>query len=104
MDGAQLPERLPILSGSLKQARTTQVQAVTEPAITCVTEHHTNNTTQKAQGTAVDKGTGLRAPSEFEEVNEVLGGHGREAAVGVSRGAGVSRVLPEEDAAVATEV
>lgn len=51
---------------------------------------HTNHTTQKAQGTAEDKGTGLRAPLEFEEVNEVLRGHGCEAAVGVSRSAGVS--------------
>lgn len=57
---------------------------------------HTNYTTQKAQGTAVDRGTGLRAPSELEEVNEVLRGHGREAAVGVSGGAGVSRVLRRE--------
>lgn len=39
------------------------------------------------------RGPGLRAPLKLEEVNEVLRGHGRKAAVGVSRGAGVSRVL-----------
>lgn len=34
--------------------------------------------------------------SELEEVDEVLWGHGREAAVGVSGRAGVSRILQEE--------
>lgn len=79
-----------ILSGSPRseRARATQVQAATEPVVSQNT--HTNHTTQKAQGTAEDKGTGLRAPLEFEEVNEVLRGHGCEAAVGVSSSAGVS--------------
>lgn len=66
----------------------------TDPVIARVTEHlHQLQDTQKAQGTTVDEGPGLRAPLKLEEVNEVLRGHGRKAAVGVSRGAGVSRVL-----------
>lgn len=71
----------------------TQAQPATDPVI-CVTEHsHQLQDAQKAQGTTVDEGPGLRAPLKLEEVNEVLRGHRREAAVGVSRGAGVSRVL-----------
>lgn len=71
-----------------------QAQPATDPVIACVTEHlHQLQDTQKAQGTTVDEGPGLRAPLKLEEVNEVLRGHGRKAAVRVSRGAGVSRVL-----------
>lgn len=51
-----------------------------------------------------DSDTAGEAPLELEEVNEVLWGHRQEAAVGVSGRAGVSRVLPEEDAAVPAEV
>lgn len=68
-------------------------QPATDPVIARVTEHLHQQDTQKAQGTTVDEGPGLRAPLKLEEVNEVLRGHGRKAAVGVSRGAGVSRVL-----------
>lgn len=44
------------------------------------------------------------APLKLEKVDEVLWGHGQEAAVRVAGRARVSRVLPEEDAAVPTEV
>lgn len=44
------------------------------------------------------------APLKLEKVDEVLWGHGQEAAVGVGGRARVSRVLPEEDAAVPAEV
>lgn len=46
----------------------------------------------------------MPAVSVLEEVDEVLGRHRHEAAVGVGRGTGVSRVLPEENAAVPAEV
>lgn len=41
-------------------------------------------------------GHGAVGPLELEEVDEVLRGHGREAAVRVSSRAGVARVLREE--------
>ena len=41
-------------------------------------------------------GHGAAGPLELEEVDEVLRGHGREAAVGVGGRAGVARVLWEE--------
>lgn len=44
-----------------------------------------------------------RAPSELEEINEVLRGHGHEAAVGVGGSAGVTRVLWTEERGVITE-
>lgn len=60
----------------------------------CVKEYlHQLHDTQRAQGTTADKGTWLRAPLKLEEVNEMLGGHRCKAAVRVSSGAGVSRVL-----------
>lgn len=71
--------------------RTAQVQPVTDPVITLCqtiltpTTGHTESTRD-----TVDEGTGLRAALELEEVNEVLRGYRSKAAVGVSRGAGVS--------------
>lgn len=78
----------------LPEAGAAQVcQSQTLPSL-CVKEYlHQLQDTQNARGTGVDKGTGLRAPLELEEVDEVLGRHRGKAAVGVSRGAGVSRVL-----------
>lgn len=99
------PHIFSVLSGSPRSKRGLHRYRQSLSLSSLVSQNtHTNYTTQKAQGTAVDKGTGLSAPSELEEVNEVLRRHRSEAAVGVSCGAGVSRVLPEEDAAVAAEV
>lgn len=42
--------------------------------------------------------------SEFEEVDEMLGGDGHQAAVGIVGCAGMSRILPKEDATVSAEV
>ena len=53
-----------------------------------------------------DGGTARRTlpPSELEQVDEVLGGHGHEAAAGVGGGAGVPRVLRDEaEGSVTTE-